>query len=155
MKLTDELVIVVPPIKTETSAAVKEGILDIWREIHAVMKDTCTALTATEQQEQLKQFMNKHEVRRDGTVAHEFPVRIRNYAERDHFQYEDEERNVSDADISSMWPDIGLNVELCGFSTAKTALLRLRFIAYVEVYKTVEKDKVLNSGLAFATLNLN
>ena len=136
----------------------KAGIEYMNSVVNAVISKTCVGGNAAERKDELKRYRTRHELPRDGAVAHQFCVRIKSYGERHRFMdvnMETGESTMTESDISGMWNDIGLNVELCGYTRSKSALLKLRYIGYLEVYQLACDGSVLNNQLSFAAGDLD
>jgi len=148
----DEIVIVIPPITSTTKEDAKTAIEDVTTNFKRIMLDTCTGLHYTQKEEQYQHMKKKHEIIRDNQIALEFPARVKNYPER----IELENVGLPETVINAHWNgDAGINVELCRYSKRMTALLRLRSIPYIEIYKLVSENEVLDDLIKFPTVSAN
>ncbi len=63
-----------------------------------------------------------HHIRREGAIAHQFRVRVSNYAERALFEMD----NPDKSHIDLLWRQgAGINVVVCGYSRNHSVLLQL------------------------------
>ena len=152
LKPGDQIVIVIPPITPTTKEDAKTAVENVTTNFKRIMLDTCTDLHPTQKEEQYQHMKNKHEKLRDNFIALEFPARVKNYPER----IELENTGLPESVIDAHWKgDAGINVELCGYSKRMTALLRLRIIPYIEIYKLVSENEVLDDLIKFPVVGAN
>ena len=76
-------------------------------------------------------IQDHHKFRRDGQIFIEFPVRVHNYAEQEHFERE----HANSCVIDMYWRQgAGVNLVICGFITQLAVLLELRHVAHLQGY---------------------
>ena len=76
-------------------------------------------------------IQDHHKFRRDGHIFVEFPVRVHNYAEQEHFERE----HANSCVIDMYWRQGAReNLVICGFTTQLAVLLELRHVAHLQVY---------------------
>ena len=141
----DELIIVIPNSMPGRADAAKAadiaGVCEFYRKaFFAVGRETAGRHLARQDVE------DQHRLRREDRWFHEYPVRVRAYAEREHFSREYvEERSV----MFSWGQGAGLSLEVCGYSVARTVLLQFRHVAYLEIYGRAAPDAFLNNAIEF------
>ena len=70
-------------------------------------------------------IQDDYEFRKDGQILVEYPVRVRNYAEREYFEREHADFGV----IDMYWRQgAGLNLVVCGYTTKVSVLLEFRHV---------------------------
>ena len=149
----DEIIIVIPCTTKVSADAMMEGIQYMNGAIDSVISHTCAGATANEQRDEMKRYRTRHEIKRDGDIAHQFSARITNYSERWQFEdvnHETQQSVLKESDLDAMWNDIGINVEVCGYAKSKFALLKMKYIGYIEIYQIVKDGSILNDNISFS-----
>jgi len=129
-----------------THPSVKEGIDFTNKQIQKVLLATSRGLSSFHRDTQLAKLRKKHEIQCDGKLYHEYCVCINAIPERDTIANE----YSTAADIDYIWKDAGFMVDVCGYTRSATALLKLKFLGYVEVFQRVVDGLILNDKLCFA-----
>jgi len=88
-----------------------------------------------------------HEFRRDGLTFVEYAVRVRNYAEREHF-----ERNHYDSwIIDTYWRQgAGINLAICGYTTQQSVLIEQRDVTHLKIYMKTSADSFISDRIGFS-----
>ena len=131
----DEFILVVPSISNDTPTDSLSALRDTHNKINTVLLESCSGLAPSDKKEQLSRLKQRHLLPRGSSSVYEFPVRIKNYAERDQIA----NNSLRKSDIDLLWnTGFGFKVELCGYAKTKTVLLRMKHFAHLEFYKTPE-----------------
>ena len=106
--------------------------VDINQRIDRVLLKSCTGITSSERTAQLTLLKQKHAIARGSETYYEFPVRLKHFGELQDLQI----NSLRPADLDRLWKSDGFgpSIELCGYARTSTALLRLRYYPYVEMY---------------------
>ena len=75
----------------------------------------------------------KHSIARGSDTYYEFPVRLKHFGELQDLQI----NSLRASDLDRLWKSDGSgpSIELCGYARTTTALIRLRYYPYVEMYQ--------------------
>ena len=135
LSVNDEIILMIPEVNVNTSPQSRDGIKDMQKRIDSVLMKSCTGMTSSERCEQLANIKNRHRRIRGKGAVYEFPVRVRNYAERHRLA----NNELGDGDLDRLWQSVGFGVyvELCGYARTSTALIRMKHIGYAEVFHRI------------------
>ena len=148
LKAGDELIVVIPAITSKTD---KGLVIILWQYINVfqrVIKKSLMWMNLDERTTFVAQVIQDHqEFRRDGQIFVEYPVRVRNYAERENF-----EREHADSCVIDMYwrQGVGVNLVICGYTTQLSVLLELRHVAHLQVYMKTSADSFLSHQIGFS-----
>ena len=87
-----------------------------------------------------------HELRRDGQQYVKYAVRIRNYAEREHFERDHYDSCI----VDTYWRQrAGINLVVCGYTTQQYVFIELREVGYLQIYMKTSSDAFLSNRIGF------
>ena len=148
MKAGDELVVVIPAITNKTDKGLAIILRQYVNVFQRVIKKSLLWMNPDERSTFVEQVIrDHHEFKRDGHTFVEYPVRVCNYAEREHFEREHANPSV----IDMYWRQgAGVNLVICGYTTKVTVLLELRHVAHLQVYMKTSADSFLSHRIGFS-----
>jgi hypothetical protein len=143
----NEFIVVIPPVSKNT---MDFGCKILWmycKMFENVVKQTCSNIHPANCPDVVSDWMASHHfLPRDGQIAIEFPVRVRNYAERHLFASDHPDRPP----ITQYWNQgAGINVVICGYTTQLPILLQLKYLAFLEVYMKRHLECCTNNKIIF------
>ncbi len=87
-----------------------------------------------------------HLLQREGKSIHEFPCRVRSYAERDFLEQELIDRSA----VDRFWQQgAGLAMSICGYGTQSVVMVQFKHVAYLEVYGRIQPLSFLCPSIIF------
>jgi hypothetical protein len=148
LKAGDELVVVIPAITNKTDKGLAIILRQYVNVFQRVIKKSLLWMNPDERSTFVEQVIrDHHEFKRDGHTFVEYPVRVCNYAEREHFEREHANPSV----IDMYWRQgAGVNLVICGYTTKVTVLLELRHVAHLQVYMKTSADSFLSHRIGFS-----
>ena len=143
----DEFVVVIPPISKNTTDLGRKVLLMYCKMFENVVEQTCSNIHPADRPNVVSdQMASHHFLPRNGQIAMEFPVRVRNYAEQHLFASDHPDRPT----ITQYWNQgVGINVVICGYTTQLPVLLQLKYLAFLEVYMKRHLECYTNDKIVF------
>ena len=143
----DEIIVVLPPITSKTSATASSiigryrrgfsGVLD--RTLRAVDPSSRTALVDDA-------IRSRHTFLRSHADFWEFECRVKSYPIRELLESEYSDESM----IHTNWDQgAGFDVSVCGYTIQHTILLKLRDVAFLQFYRRCTPECFINDGIAF------
>ena len=129
----DELIITVPEVNNDTHAFSRDALLAINKRIDTAINKSFHHIPPSDRYEHIKAFKLRHRIIRHGGHAYEYAVRVLSYGDR----HRAANNELTPSDLERLWKDegLGLDVELCGYSSTHTVLVPLKFFHSVEIYR--------------------
>ena len=133
LDVEDEFILLFPAVSSTLDKKCLPAAIDINRRIDRVLIQSCTGITSSERREQLSFLKLKHIKIRGSETYYEFAVRIKHFGELKDMQL----NSFRHSDLDRLWKSDGFgpSIELCGYARTTTALLRLRYYPYIEMYQ--------------------
>jgi len=155
LKAGDELIVVIPAITNKTEKCLVIILQQYVNVFQRVIEKSLMWINPDERStfvEQVIQDNHEFRIRRDGQIFVEYPVRVRNYAEREHFEREHADSGV----IDMYWRQgAGLNLVVCGYTTKVSVLLEFRHVSHLQVYMKTSADSFLSHRIGFSNNTRN
>ena len=131
--IDDEFILIFPAKSSTLHPKCFTAAVDINQRIDRVLLKSCTGITPSERTAQLNLLKQKHAIARGSETYYEFAVRLKHFGELQDLQI----NSLRSADLDRLWKSDGFgpSIELCGYARTSTALLRLRYYPYVEMYQ--------------------
>ena len=113
------------------------SLCEIHRRINVVLLQAIVGITLSERSEQLEILHNRHCRSCDGCISFYCAVWIKKYAER----YLIENKGPRKTALDHLWSNNGfrINVEVCCYARLSLALLWMKHVAYLDIYKRPSK----------------
>jgi hypothetical protein len=90
---------------------------------------------------------NVHKFRQDGIIYVEYAVRVRNYAEREHFERDHFDSRI----VDTYWRQGAvINVVVCGYTKQLSVLIELRDVGYLQLYMKASSDAFVSDRIGFS-----
>ena len=133
LDIDDEFILLFPAVSSTLSPECLPAARDINRRIDRVLIQSCTGITSSERRDQLSFLKRKHIKIRGSETYYEFAVRMKHFGELKDMQL----NSFRHSDLDRLWKSDGFgpSIELCGYARTTTALLRLRYYPYIEMYQ--------------------
>ena len=133
LDIDDEFILLFPAVTPTLNPKCLPAAVDINRRIDRVLIQSCTGITSSERREQLIFLKRKHIKMRGSETYYEFAVRIKHFGEMKDMEL----NSLRQSDLDRLWKSDGFgpSIEICGYARTTTALLRLRYYPYIEMYK--------------------
>ena len=133
LDIDNEFILVLPAVSSTLHPKCLPAAVDINQRIDRVLLKSCTGITPSERTAQLSLLKQKHSIARGSDTYYEFPVRLKHFGELQDLQI----NSLRASDLDRLWKSDGFgpSIELCGYARTTTALLRLRYYPYVEMYQ--------------------
>ena len=136
--------VVIPPDDISTPEHARKARADLREKFARVLLDG-EHVRGPEREQRLASKLKPHEIERDGGIGHTFSITVAHFAERDQLRLPLEKRVVE-----AMWKaDAGLNVQVCGYSSRKTALIKFKHIPFVDLFQAHPDGCILNDEVKF------
>ena len=131
--IDDEFILMFPAVSSTLNSKCLPAAVDINRRIDRVLIQSCTGITTSERREQLIFLKRKHIKMRGSDTYYEFAVRLKHFGEINDLQL----NSFRHSDLDRLWKSDGFgpSIEICGYARTTTALLRLRYYPYIEMYQ--------------------
>jgi len=144
----DEITVVIPPVSKNTMDLGGKVLWMYCKMFELVVKRSCSNIHPADRPNVVSDRMASHHFfPRDGLIAMEFPVRVRNYAEQHLFASDHPDRPT----ITQYWNQgAGINVVICGYTTQLPILLQLKYLAFLELYMTHHSTCYTNDHITFS-----
>ena len=141
-----DLIVVIRPLNQSAAEVERKEHNAIAKDINTVLLSSCQGLQREERDSQLKTILRTHEMKRDGGDCLEFQMRLKNWPEREQL----DTLNASPALLDHFWGSgAGLRFHICGYSTNKSVLFKLRHCHHLEFYLRTNDGNVLNDDIKF------
>ncbi len=76
-----------------------------------------------------------------------YAVRVRNYAEREHFERDHFDSRL----VDTYWRQgAGINVVICEYTTQQSVLIELRDVGYLQIYTKTSSDAFVSDRIGFS-----
>ena len=133
LDIDDEFILLFPAVSSTLHQKCVPAAVDINQRVNRVLIQSCTGLTSSERREQLTLLKRKHIKMRGSQTYYEFAVRLKHFGELKDIQI----NSLRHSDLDRLWKSDGFgpSIELCGYARTTTALLRLRYYPYIEMYQ--------------------
>jgi hypothetical protein len=142
----DELIIVVPTSGKNTSPEAT-AVFEFYMRAFAGVAMKTLLRTEPDEIKVRDLVAERHRLKREGRWFAEYPVRVKNYAERENFG----RSYVNPAPVEQSWDQgAGINLSLCDYSTGMSVLMQLRHAGYLEVYRRTEPHLFLDDSFEFS-----
>ena len=144
----DEITVVIPPVTKNTTDLGGKVLRMYCKMFEHVVERSCLSIHPADRQNVVSDRITSHHFfPRDGLMAMEFPVRVRNYAERHLFASDHPDRPT----VTQYWNQgAGINVVICGYTTQLPILLQLKYLAFLEIYMTRHSTCYTNDHITFS-----
>ena len=131
--IDDEFILIFPAKSPTLHPKCFTAAVDINQQIDRVLLKSCTGITPSERTAQLDLLKQKHAIARGSETYYEFAVRLKHFGELQDLQI----NSLRSSDLDRLWKSDGFvpSIELCGYARTSTALLRLRYYPYLEMYQ--------------------
>jgi hypothetical protein len=148
LKANDELIVVIPASTEKTDKDVSIVLRKYYGLFQRIIDKSNRRINPDDRDWYVKQVIaNDHEFRRDGMRYVEFSVRVRNYAEREHFERDHLDSRI----VDTFWRQgAGINVVVCGYATQLSVLIELRDVAYLQLYMKTSPDAFVSDRIGFS-----
>ena len=144
----DELIVVIPPVSKNTTNLGRKVLRMYCKKFENVVERSFSNIHPADRPNVVSDWLASHHfLPRDGQMAMEFPVRVRNYAEQHLFASDHPDRPT----ITQYWHQgAGINIAGCGYTTQCPVLLQLKYLAFLEVYMMLHLECYTNDKMTFS-----
>jgi len=138
LKANDKLIVVIPAFTEKTDKDVLLVLCKYYWLFQRIIDKSNRRINPDDRDWYVKKVIaNDHEFSRDGMIYVEYSVRVRNYAEREHFERDHFDSRI----VDTYWRQgAGINVAVCGYATQLSVLIELRDVAYLQLYMKTSPD---------------
>ncbi len=147
LKANDELIVVIPALTKKTDKDVLLVLRKYYLLFQRLIDKSNRRINPEDRDWYVKQVIaNDHEFRQDGMIYVEYAVRVRNYAEREHFERDHFDSHI----VDTYWRQgAGINVVVCGYTTQLSVLIELRDVDYLQLYMKKSSDAFISDQIGF------
>ena len=148
LKANDELFVVIPALNKTTDKDVLLILCKYYLLFQRIIDKSNRRINPDDRDWYVKQVIaNDHKFRQDGMIYVEYAVRVRNYAEREHFERDHFDSRI----VDTYWRQgAGINVVVCGYTMQQSVLIELRDVGYLQIYMKTSSDAFLSDRIGFS-----